>query len=317
MPWLIYLMIDEVMDLKWIALISLIVQNSGLAIAMRYTFLMHQATGETYITSTAVLNAEIMKFIISLGFCFAYDCNYSIASMKSLFQLEFVDNRVDFFKLMVPSILYTIQNSLQYFSMSCLSAAVFQVLYQMKIITTAVFSVLLLAKRLSGTQWGSIISLSVGVALVQLSQIVSDNSTKSNSLAGLVSVLLGCLTSGFAGVYFEMVLKSSKASIWLRNVQLSLIGIVMGSISCYFRDSTVLIEKGFFVGYNEFVWLVIVLQAAGGLVSTIREVTLVFVTLLISHSFLFMVNSWLRWWSSMRTTFSRASLHPFPSFFLR
>jgi len=38
-------------------------------------------------------------------------------------------------------------------------------------------------------------------------------------------------------------------------------------ISCYMRDLDVIQTKGFLNGYNEFVWMVIILQAAGGLVS--------------------------------------------------
>ena len=143
----------------------------------------------------------------------------------------------------------------------------------MKIITTAVFSVTLLARRISGLQWLSVVMLTGGVAMVQLSQAKggasSSNSAEANqnSVAGLVSVLLGCLTSGFAGVYFEMVLKSSKASIWLRNIQLSVIGIVISIIGCYLRDLDELMERGaFFTGYNAYVWGVITLQAAGGLI---------------------------------------------------
>ena len=220
------------LDLKWIALIALIVQNSGQSIVMRYTFLIAATdTANRYITSTAVLNAEILKLLISCIACYFFDCNQSIDQTIKLIYTECVDHHQDFAKLLVPSVLYTIQNSLQYFSMSCLSAPVFQVLYQMKIITTAIFSVLLLAKRLTAMQWISIMSLAVGVALVQLSQVNEDANTQTNSIAGLVSVMLSCLTSGFAGVYFEMVLKSSKASIWLRNVQLSAIGILMSAVS--------------------------------------------------------------------------------------
>ena len=46
----------------------------------------------------------------------------------------------------------------------------------------------------------------------------------------MISVICGCMTSGFAGVYFEMVLKTSKGSIWMRNIQLSSIGIVMSMV---------------------------------------------------------------------------------------
>lgn len=197
------------MELKWIALIALIVQNSGLAVVMRYTFILAAADpNNRYISSTAVLVAEILKLFISAFACWSEDAKKSKVEFQKILYSEFVENRVDFFKLMIPSFLYTVQNSLQYFSMSCLSAPVFQVLYQMKIITTAVFSVLLLSKRITSMQWIAILALAVGVALVQLSQTSTPSSTsQTNSVAGLVSVMCGCLTSGFAGVYFEMVLK--------------------------------------------------------------------------------------------------------------
>lgn len=254
------------MELKWVALVALIVQNSGLAIAMRYTFLLAAANPEDrYISSTAVLCAEIMKLCIACFACYWEDAGQKHGEFMRIMKTEFVDNRSDFFKLMVPSFLYTVQNSLQYFSMSCLSAPVFQVLYQMKIITTAIFSVLILAKRITGFQWISILFLAVGVALVQLSQTSASSEGKANSIAGLISVMVGCLTSGFAGVYFELVLKSSKASIWLRNIQLSVIGIVISGLSCYSRDGSSIQQRGFFAGYNTWVWAVVTLQAAGGL----------------------------------------------------
>ena len=43
-----------------------------------------------------------------------------------------------------------------------------QVTYQLKILTTALFSVLMLKKSLSRVQWGSLVILMVAVALVQV-----------------------------------------------------------------------------------------------------------------------------------------------------
>ena len=254
---------------KWIALVALIFQNAGLAVSMRYTMISVKPGDPHYITSTAVLTAEVMKLVISTVLCFVVDAKSSGRAFSAILYDEFVGNRGDWVKLMIPSILYTIQNSLQYFSMKMLSAPVFQVLYQMKIITTAIFSVTLLARRITGLQWLSVVMLTGGVAMVQLSQNKGSGSKEGSqdSIAGLVSVLLGCLTSGFAGVYFEMVLKSSKASIWLRNIQLSVIGLFMSMIGCYLRDFDELMDRGdFFSGYNKYVWGVITLQAAGGLI---------------------------------------------------
>ena len=144
---------------KWIALVALILQNSGLAILMRYTMISVQVSGDRYLASTAVLTAEIMKLAISVTLCLIIDCNMSHRVFLTTLYNEFIVNRSDWLKLMVPSILYTLQNSLQYFSMSRLSAPVFQVLYQLKIVTTAIFSVTLLSRRITALQWLSVVML--------------------------------------------------------------------------------------------------------------------------------------------------------------
>ena len=175
---------------------------------------------------------------------------------------------MDWGRLAVPSVLYTVQNSLQYTAMSMLSAPVFQVCYQMKIVTTALFSVVLLNRHITPLQWGSVSALAMGVALVQLSQQSGEDDGKSSSFLGLIAVAVGCMTSGFAGVYFEMVLKSSRASIWVRNIQLAFIGIFMASCGCLMKDYDGIFPKeggfDFFHGYNSIVWGVILFQAAGG-----------------------------------------------------
>lgn len=66
-------------------------------------------------------------------------------------------------KMCVPSGLYVLQNNLQYVGASHLPAAVFQVLVQMKIITTALFSVAMLSRKLSVMQWVAIVALGFGI----------------------------------------------------------------------------------------------------------------------------------------------------------
>ena len=69
----------------------------------------------------------------------------------------------------------------------------------------------------------------------------------------------------YLGVYFEKILKGSKASLWLRNVQLGVFGVIIGLTGMWFKDGTKVRESGFFTGYTEIVWLVILNQAFGGL----------------------------------------------------
>ncbi len=71
-------------------------------------------------------------------------------------------------KLLIPSGLYTLQNNLLFVALSNLDAATYQVTYQLKILTTAIFSVLMLGKQLNGLKWFSLVILMTGVSLVQV-----------------------------------------------------------------------------------------------------------------------------------------------------
>lgn len=178
-----------------------------------------------------------------------------------------MDGWRDFLSLAVPSGLYVIQNNLQYVASSNLSAALFQVLSQMKIITTAVFAVLMLGRNPSPMQWASIVALTIGIAIVNLSQEKQiDLSGQQSRLLGILCILCSSCTSGFSGVYFERMVKSTSSSIWVRNIQMSLIGLLISSVACVGKDLDSILTHGFFKGYNAIVWSVILLQAVGGLV---------------------------------------------------
>ncbi len=127
----------------------------------------------------------------------------------------------------------------------------------------------MLRKQLSGLQWLSLVILFSGVSIVQL-QSQDGKSTETvaqeqNPLLGLIAVIISCLMSGFAGVYFEKILKGTKQSLWLRNVQLGFLGVVIGYITMEIKDGKSVGEKGFFFGYDYVVWFVVLLQAVGGL----------------------------------------------------
>lgn len=150
----------------------------------------------------------------------------------------------------------------------CLS----QVTYQLKILTTAVFSVLMLRKSLSRLQWLSLVLLFAGVAIVQVEQQQAGGSsspgsqrTQQSYSVGLVAVVVSCLSSGFAGVYFEKILKGSAASVWLRNVQLGIFGTLLGLLGLWSTEGAAVAQHGFFFGYTPLVWGVILNQAFGGL----------------------------------------------------
>jgi UDP-galactose transporter len=87
---------------------------------------------------------------------------------------------------------------------------------------------------------------------------------------GLFAVVVACVLSGLASVYFEKVLKEPRgersASVWVRNVQLSFYSLWPALfIGVLFKDGEHIGKTGFFTGYNWVVWLAILLQACGGL----------------------------------------------------
>jgi solute carrier family 35 (UDP-sugar transporter), member A1/2/3 len=190
---------------------------------------------------------------------------------------EYLRDQLQFdFRMGGLALLYTVQKNLLYVAISNLDAAVFQVTYQAKILTTALFSVLLLKRKLSRQKIGGLMLLTLGVALVQLDK-VEENASKSyqeqHRWVGVLAVLGACLTSGFGGVYFELVLKPHQAgstgpppSVWAKNVQLSTFAFIIALITAFIKDHKAILSDGFFQGYSPLVLLVITLEAGGGLV---------------------------------------------------
>ena len=252
----------ESQTLKYASLVVLTVQNAVLIVSMRYS---RTLSGDMFITTTAVFLSESLKMVTCLVIIFYQRKSFSAYS-QHLYE-SIVLNWQDTLKMSVPAIVYALQNNLQYVAVSNLGAAVFQVTYQMKILTTALFSVLLLGKKLTMLQWLSLVTLFCGVAVVQLSSEATEKSSQEqHQIIGLVAVILSCLSSGFAGVYFEKMLKGSSASIWLRNVQLGMFGSLSALIGMFVKDCGAIRANGFFFGYTPLVVTVVIQQALGGLI---------------------------------------------------
>ncbi len=143
------------------------------------------------------------------------------------------------------------QNNLLYVAAGNLDVATYQITYQLKILTTAIFAVLMLNKKLIRLQWFSLVILVTGVAMVQLSDSkdTSQSSVEQSKVLGFSCALSACVLSGLAGVYFEKILKgSASVSVWMRNVQLSMLSIPLGFAMVYTKDYATVTEKGFFFG---------------------------------------------------------------------
>ncbi|KAK7019493.1 UDP-galactose transporter [Favolaschia claudopus] len=292
------------MHLKYVSLVTLAVQNAALSIVMHYSR-VSTPPSLAYSTASAVLLNELLKgsisFIIALArvpqvaerpwhrmsfWTIVRELPYPWTSPFWWLCGEILSP--DCWKLSIPAILYVVQNSLQFVAVSNLPVASFQVTYQMKILTTAAFSVALLRRKLTPIKWLSLFFLAIGVGIVQIQTAVGDAPVRNvvvgsahdnapyhihvmSPLKGFGAVTAACFTSGLAGVYFEMVLKNSRADLWVRNVQLSLFSIIPALLPVLYSSPSSHISRGFFHDFfrhfGGWAWATVSIQVFGGLIT--------------------------------------------------
>ena len=246
---------------------------------MRYSRI-NAGPNTLYKPSSTVFLMEVVKFVICLGVILSNN-KFNLPKTIQHINFNLLKDPTDVIKLSIPSFLYTIQNNLLYIALTHLDSATYQVLYQSKILTTALFSVLLLDKKLGVRKWGSLAILTIGVILAQSSgakdgannnngQGGNNGSSQEHSRSiGVLCVSVAAVTSGFSGVYFEKILKSSNeekkvVDLWTRNIQMGVSSIILSFVTFFFIDHLTT-PTLFFTGYNWTVIFVILVQAAGGL----------------------------------------------------
>jgi hypothetical protein len=129
--------------IKYSALFLLVAQMVGLVLLMRYSRTHNSSDQPLYLASTAVFVMEVFKFVI----CCVVIAYQSGGNLIGELQEHIFGAPTEILKLCVPSLLYTVQNNLLYLALTNLDAATYQVCYQLKILTTAVFSAILLHVR--------------------------------------------------------------------------------------------------------------------------------------------------------------------------
>lgn len=171
-------------------------------------------------------------------------------------------------KMAVLAFIYGAMNILSFVALRNISAGMFAVFAQCKILSTAVFSRIILNREYSWTKWRALAALMLGVLL--FSQPVWGDPSKhksgagANPLLGTAAVLAEVTMSGFASIYFEKVVKSdaSQLSIWERNFQLAFCSFpIYVAFILYDRGG----EAGIFGGWSWVAVMLAILGAAGGL----------------------------------------------------
>jgi solute carrier family 35 (UDP-sugar transporter), member A1/2/3 len=282
---------------KLLLLVGMVLQNSSTVLVGRYTR-AGVAKADQYDVNHLIVIIELGKLLLSCALEFYYTGGQLLDSL----QLHIWSAPEDAVKIVIPALLYLVQNTLLYVALSNLTAPLFQVTYQCKLVTTAVVSVLMLKVKYSLQQWICLTVISIGVAIVVLGETKDDpsktskSSSAQNLTVGLTAVTIACFSSACAGVYFEMVLKKPggnaagaagngntngnsnsnnngngnaaaitkpAASLWMRNIQLSFISIIIAVLQSMFQDDP--IGHTYLHGFTGWTWVLVLLQAAGGL----------------------------------------------------
>lgn len=261
--------------MKAVCLVCLTFQNAAFVQIYKYSRI--GLPKDLYIASTVICIAEAIKVVFSFFLMIIFET--SLLDACNFFYESVFVKPLDTLRMCVPAVAYVIMTNLFLISGANLDVITFQIINQLKIPATVFFSILFLKSSFRLFQYLSVVILMTGVILVQSTDIeeVAPNEVYNEHFAskrlllsdktlGIVAGLSACVLSAFSGVYFEKILKSQESTVWSRNLQLSILSIPPAFIASLTKDWWEIREKGFFYGYNYVVWIVIFLQASGGLI---------------------------------------------------
>ncbi len=271
------------------------IQNSSSVLVGKFTR-SSASPNQRYDVAHMMIITELLKLILSTIVEFSLNGGSSVLSSFSYSSLQ----------LFPPALLYLIQNTLIYVSLAYLSVPTFQVLYQSKLIMTALLSTAFLNHTYRVRQWSGLLLLTLGVTVVTLSEGGyegrSHQGEQLDTAWGVGLVLISCVCSSLAGIYFEALIKDVRnwcvhlpcyfcciswrrkksteapppaASVWIRNIQLSAITLLIASAQELLLHFSSLNSsnneerqryRSFFRGFTPWVCLQILLLGGGGLI---------------------------------------------------
>ncbi|NXN09819.1 S35A4 protein, partial [Indicator maculatus] len=169
----------------------------------------------------------------------------------------------------LSALLYAANNNLVVHMQLFMDPSTFQVLSNLKILSTALLYSLLLRRRLSGRQWlGLLLLLAAGVSYScgGLRGPGSPSRTQLHiTLQGLLLLSAYCLISGLSAVYTEAILKAQALPLSLQNLFLYFFGVLLNLLGYFWQGA----GGGFLQGFSPWVLLVVLSQALNGLLMSV------------------------------------------------
>jgi solute carrier family 35 (UDP-sugar transporter), member A1/2/3 len=168
------------LGLKILSLLA--IQNCFKNLLMRYVMKAHPE----FLTSAAVIGVEIVKLILCLAYILLVD-KRPLSSVYTFLRDDYKHSLL----LIIPAAAYSFQMSMEYVALANLDAAMFSVLVQTKLLTTATFSGVILRTKFKYIQIISLVLLTTGVMLINGNQIQQGKieGNDSNNTKGIMATL--------------------------------------------------------------------------------------------------------------------------------
>lgn len=254
-------------------LILLAVQNCSKNLLMRYVM----KDQPQFLTSAAVIGVEAIKLVLCVGYIIWID-QKPLGSIFVFLKQDYKNSIL----MGVPAAAYSFQMSLEYVALANLNAAMFSVLVQCKLLFTATFAAGVLGKKLKVLQVLSLLLLTTGVMLCNLQNLMNREATEGepgNPTKGVLATLGIALSSGFASVYTEKVIKAKRPApsqtieqgpspygLAYTQVQLALVSLIIIGAYAMVMDFTAIVQYGLWHNFTAGACLSVFNSAIGGLI---------------------------------------------------
>jgi len=243
---------NVISNLHWIILLTLLLSSQSLLITYSKNGGLY-----TYSTSSTIFFAEVVKFLVS-GMSMWYngdEMNFRLTTETLPFS--------------IPALIYFVQNNLVFLALSYVDPTTYQVLVNLKILTTGILFRLVLGKELSNLQWAALVLLTVGCATSQISNDCTDKGLFVVPVQGIIICCVLALLSASAGIATEWLMKKSSLKsepLNLQNMHLYFFGMVFCGFFVWAEQKP---SQNIFTGYNVTTILVILSYSFSGLIVSI------------------------------------------------
>jgi len=246
--------------LFWIAALSFLVVSRSLLVTLSKT-----GAGYSYDPGSVVMITEVMKFLLATAFLM-----HDESKRRSVLRIvkEDLDQRVAALYI-IPALLYAIQNLIVFRALVYLAPPTFELFSNLKIVTTAIVFRFAMNQQLNQVQWAAVFLLFLGTVLGTLSSQSSaaPKSIFDTSDAAFLGFLL-CLTysilSAIAGIYTEKLLKGSRQSTHLQNMEIYFWSVIVNYAIGVGERGSLWPVGGYLRGYTLLTWTIVLNGAVMG-----------------------------------------------------